>query len=76
MSILTVAFWLVCGLGFVFSVLTFFNLAPGQNSAWRALTRGPFADRSVFTPRGWKYRNTALLCVLVAVLLLLSMALF
>jgi hypothetical protein len=76
MPILSTAFWIVCGIGIVFSILTFFNLAPGQNAAWRALTRGPFADKSIYTSRGWMYRNITLSCVLIAVLLLLLQSVF
>jgi len=38
------------------------HLNPGVGAAgWKFITRGTFADRSVFTEVGWRHRNLAIL---------------
>jgi hypothetical protein len=63
-------FIVVATAGIALSLLAFAHLAPRKDAFWRYLTRGPFAEREIFTDKGWRYRNFALGCGGIGALLL------
>lgn len=75
MKAVTILFVVVAAIGVITSLLAFFHLVPGQNATWKYFIRGLLAERQLFTERGWRYRNTALLCLAIGSILLLVMGL-
>jgi hypothetical protein len=71
-----ILFIVLSGAALVFSVVSSWSVAGRDaetwyRNLWRSLIRGPFAERELFTARGWRLRNLALILAALAVIVML-----
>ena len=77
MSYRSILFFVLAAAALVLSVVASWSVAGRPDAEtwyrnlWRSVTRGPFAGREVYTVRGWRLRNVALILAALAVLVTL-----
>jgi hypothetical protein len=63
-----VLFFVLSTIAAYHSIRSTMNLNPSISGArWKVLLQGPFAEKELFTPTGWRHRNLAMACYLIGI---------